>query len=140
MFFNVDVDTRASDLLRSVLEGICFHMRWLLEATEKTFPTGTIRFSGGGSLSPVMCQIMADVTGRTIETVENTRLVGAMGAAALMAVSFGMLDDIREIKDIIQVDTVYTPDPANTAVYDKIFPVFKQLYKNNKKAYAALNG
>ena len=83
---------------------------------------------------------MADVLGRDVETIENPRQVGAMGAAALMAVSLGMLDDIKDIKKIIQVTNVYHPIPENTAVYDKILPVFKDLYKNNKKAFAALNG
>ena len=83
---------------------------------------------------------MADVLGRDVETVENPRQVGAMGAAALMAVSFGMLDSIKDIKQIIRVSATYKPNPAHTAVYDRLLPVFKDLYKNNKKAYAALNG
>ena len=83
---------------------------------------------------------MADVLGREVETIENTRQVGAMGAAALLAVSFGMLKDIKDIKQIIQVSAVYRPRPENTAVYDKILPVFQNLYKDNKKSFAALNG
>ena len=63
-----------------------------------------------------------------------------MGAAALMAVSFGMLDDIKEIKKIIKVDRVYKPNAENHAVYQKLLPVFKDLYKQNKKNFAALNG
>lgn len=43
---------------------------------------------------------MADVLGRDVESIENTRQVGAMGAAALLAVSFGMIDDIKEITRI----------------------------------------
>ena len=62
------------------------------------------------------------------------------GAAALLAVSFGMLPNIREIKQIIQVSHVYKPRPENTAVYDKLLPVFIDLYRNNKKSFAALNG
>lgn len=63
-----------------------------------------------------------------------------MGAAALIVVGFGMLDDIKDIKKIIKVDQVYKPNPENHAVYQKLLPVFKDLYKNNKKAFAALNG
>lgn len=63
-----------------------------------------------------------------------------MGAAALMAVSFGMLDDIKDIKKIIKVSATYHPNQENHAVYQKLLPVFKDLYKNNKKAFAALNG
>ena len=38
VFFNLDITTRGSDLMKAVIEGVCLHMRWLLECTEKTFP------------------------------------------------------------------------------------------------------
>ena len=63
-----------------------------------------------------------------------------MGAAALIAVSFGLLEDIKHIKEAISVSGHYSPNPDHTAVYDKIYPVFKNLYKDNKKSFAALNG
>lgn len=141
VFFNLDITTKGSDLMKAVIEGVCMHMQWLLEATETTFETNpVIRFSGGSAISPFICQVMADVLGRDVETIENPRQVGAMGAAALMAVSFGMLDDIKDIKQIIKVDKLYKPNMENHAVYKKLLPVFKDLYKNNKKAFAALNG
>lgn len=141
VFFNLDISTRGSDLMKAVIEGVCLHMRWLLECTEKSFKTRpVVRFAGGSAISPYICQVMADVLGREVETIENTRQVGAMGAAALLAVSFGMLPNIREIKQIIQVSHVYKPRPENTAVYDKLLPVFIDLYRNNKKSFDALNG
>ena len=141
VFFNLDITTRGSDLMKAVIEGVCLHMLWLLEATEKTFKTNPIiRFSGGSAISPYICQIMADVLGREIQTIENPRQVGAMGAAALMAVSFGMLDDIKDIKKIIKVDAVYKPNSENHQIYQKLLPIFKDLYHNNKKSFAALNG
>ena len=140
VFFNLDINTHGSDMMKAVIEGVCMHMKWLLECTEKTFPTNpVVRFTGGSAISPYICQIMADVLNREVETIENTRQVGAMGAAALMAVSFGMLPDIKDIKKIIKVNAVYRPDPENAAVYDRIFPVFKNLYYDNKRSFAALN-
>lgn len=141
LFFNLDITTKGSDLMKAVIEGVCMHMRWLLDCTEGTFKTNpVVRFSGGSAIAPFICQVMADVLGRDVETIENPRQVGAMGAAALMAVSFGMIDDIKEIKKIIKVSATYKPNPDNHAVYTKLLPVFKNLYKDNKKSYAALNG
>lgn len=141
VFFNLDITTHGADLMKAVIEGVALHMRWLLECSETAFPTKPIvRFTGGSAISPYICQVMADVLGRTVETVENPRQVGAMGAAALLAVSFGMLDDIKDIKKIIRVSATYEPRRENTAVYDRILPVFKELYKSNKKMFAALNG
>lgn len=140
VFFNVDVDSHGYDVIKSVIEGVCLHMRWMLEATESSFRTSpAVRFTGGSAMAPEVCQILADVLGRDVETVENPRLAGAMGAAALMAVSFGLIGDICEIKDIIKVDAIYHPNKANTAVYNKIYPVFQNIYRDNKKSFAALN-
>ena len=141
VFFNVDVSSRSADLIKSVIEGVCLHMRWLLETSELKVRTApVIRFVGGSAMSPLICQILADVLGRETEVIENPRYVGTIGAAGLLAVSFGVLGSIREIRDIIPVGARYVPVPANTAVYDRIYPVFKELYRNNKKSFAALNG
>ncbi len=115
-------------------------MRWMLEATEKTFATSpVVRFTGGSSISPMVCQILADVLGRELETIENPRYVGAMGAAAVMTVGLGVSKNIKEIKEIIRVTNKYIPVPENTAVYDKIYPTFKNLYHDNKKSFSTLN-
>ncbi len=140
VFFNIGLHTRGSDMIKAVIEGVCMHMRWMLVATEKTFATSpVVRFTGGSAISPYICQVLADVLNREVESIENPRHVGTMGAAALMAVSFELVDDIKDIKKIINVKSSYKPDPKNTVVYDKIFPVFQNLYKDNKKSFAALN-
>ena len=43
-------------------------------------------------------------------------------------------------KDLVKANATYKPNPANKAVYDKNFEVFKQLYKANKKNFSMLNG
>lgn len=140
VFFNVDVSSHGSDLIHSVIEGVCLHMRWMLEATETSFKTQhTVRFTGGSSLSHYVAQVLANVLGREVETVENPRQVGTMGAAALMAVSFGLLKDIKEIKRVIKVTANYKPDPEAHKVYNRLYPLFQDLYRNNKKLYKALN-
>ena len=84
MFFNIRIGTGKTEMIRAVLEGICFHLRWMLECEDKKVKTSqTIRFVGGGALSPVTCQMLSDITGRTVETVENTKDVGSIGAAIL---------------------------------------------------------
>lgn len=140
MFFNISIETGKSELIRSVLEGICFHKRWMLESQDKKIKTSdTIRFVGGGALSGLTCQILADVLQRKIETVPSPQNVGSVGAAALAAVGLGVIDSLDKVKDLIPVKDTYNPNPANKAMYDRNFSVFKQLYKMNKKSFAILN-
>ena len=83
MFFNISLETGKTELIRAVTEGVCFHLRWFLETEEKKIKTSdTIRFVGGGALSDVTCQILADCIGRKVETVDSPQNVGAVGAVA----------------------------------------------------------
>ena len=140
MFFNIQIGTRRRQMIRAVIEGVCYHLRWMLECEDKKIKTSqVVRFVGGGAVSAVTCQILADITGRTIETVEDTKDVGAIGAAMLVAVGSGEFTDLPSMKGLIAVEHVYQPNPDHKAIYDKNYDVFKRLYKANKKNFELLN-
>ena len=140
MFFNIQLETGKAQMLRAVLEGICFHQCWMLECEErKTKTAPVIRFVGGGALSKVTCQMLADITGRTVETVENTKDVGAIGAAMLAAVGSGLFPDLAQAASHVKVNGRYTPNTALKPVYDRNYRVFRQLHASNKKNFALLN-
>ena len=140
MFFNISLDTGKTELLRAVVEGVCFHLRWFIETQDKKVKTSnTIRFVGGGALSDVTAQILADCTGRVIETVDSPQNVGAVGAAVLIAIDAGIIEKVQDAKKIIPAKKTFTPNMKNKAVYDKNFEVFKKLYKSNKDNFAELN-
>ncbi len=140
IFFNIKLETGKSEMLRAVIEGICFHQRWMLECEDKKISTSdTIRFVGGGALSPVTCQILADVTGRKIATVHYTKDVGAIGAAMLVAVGSGTIDSLDKAKKLVGVSKMYEPNPSYRDIYDRNYQVFKRLYKSNAANFKALN-
>ena len=140
MFFNINIETGKRDLIRSVIEGVCFQNRWMYEQeAKKVSVSDTVRFVGGGALSDVTCQILADVLQKKVETVASPQNVGAVGAAAVIGVGIGAIPNLEAVKDFIPAEKTFTPNPENKAVYDKNFEVFKTLYPNNKKAFKALN-
>ena len=115
-------------------------MRWMLEAQEKKTKTSeTIRFVGGGALSPVTCQILADVLGRKLETVDNPQNVGAVGAAITAAAGLGIIDGIAQAEKLVTISHTYTPYGCNRKVYDAGFIVYKNLYRDNRRSFAACN-
>lgn len=141
MFFNLSLETGKSEMLRAVIEGVCFHLRWFIDVQEKKIRTSQrIRFVGGGALSSVTCQILADITGKTVETVDSPQNVGAVGAAVIVACGLGMINKVSEAKKLIPAIKTYHPNAANKEVYDKQYSIFKNLYKANKGNFAALNG
>lgn len=140
MFFNIKIETGKTEMLRAVLEGICYHLRWMLECEDKKIHTSeVIRFVGGGALSRVTCQILADITGRTIETVEHSQDVGAVGAAIVAGVGLGIIPSIDKAGGYIEVNHTFTPNKANREVYDKNYRVFKKLHGVNQKLFSELN-
>lgn len=141
MFFNIGLETGKSQMLRAVIEGICFHLRWMLESQDKKIKTSeTIRFVGGGAMSAVTCQILADILNRRIVTVSYTKDVGAIGAAMLVAVGSGKVSDFTALKKSIKIDRTFEPNSQNRRIYDFHYEVYKKLYKSNAKNFAALNG
>lgn len=141
MFFNISLETGKTELIRAVLEGICYHKRWMLESSaKKVKPSGVIRFVGGGALSDFTCQVLADITGHVIETVDSPQNVGAVGAAACVGVGLGIIPSFDEIKKFIPAKKTFNPNfELKEKVYDKGFEVFKSLYKQNKNNFALLN-
>ena len=128
-------------MIRAVYEGVCFHLRWFLETEDKKIKTSnTIRFVGGGALSDVTCQILADCTGRTVETVESPQNIGSVGAAIVIAVGTGIINDITDAKKLIPASKTFKPNFAHKAVYDRNYKVYTNLYKSNKENFAILNG
>ena len=141
MFFNISLDTGKSEIIRAVVEGVCYHMRWMLETQDKKISTSdTIRFVGGGALNDSTSRILADCLGRTIETVESPQNVGSVGAAVVVAVGIGVINSISEAGTLIKSNKVFKPDLSNKAAYDKNYSVYKRLYKTNKENFRLLNG
>lgn len=143
MFFNIKIETGKTELIRAVVEGICFHMRWMLERQDikkEVSISNPIRFCGGGALGAVTCQILSDILQRDIEVVDSPQNVGAVGAAACIAVGLGLIPDLQHVKTLIPAKHTYHPSNETKAVYDRNFKVFKNLYKSNKENFAILNG
>ena len=140
MFFNIRIENGKRDMIRAVLEGICYHLRWLLECEMKKVKTSDpIRFVGGGALSPVTCQMLADITGRTIETVDHSQEVGAIGTALVVAAGIRGVDVLELARQLVKANHAYTPDPENKDIYERNYRVFKNLYKANARSFKEIN-
>jgi len=140
MFFGLSLETGKTEMIRAVVEGVIYHLRWMLETQEKKTATSqVIRFVGGGALSDVLCQILADCLGRTVETVASPQNVGAVGAAALIAVGKKVISSLQEVKRLIPAVKTFQPDLENKKKYDKYFEIYKQIYKANKKLFKEMN-
>jgi len=139
-FYNVSLHTRRSHLIRSVLEGVAFNARSLLEGVESF--TGkkmeNIHMIGGGAKSDLWCQIHANILNRTIKQVKNPVQANARGAGFLGAIAVKELS-WNDIASCIQIQNTYMPELTYRNHYDQLFNEFINIYKNNRKMYQRLN-
>ena len=141
MFFNLGLETTVAEMMHAVVEGVCMHLKWQMTAMSKLTPVSDkIRFVGGGARTPAICQILSDVLGKQVQTVESPHNAGSVGAAAVIATGLGVFDAIEDISDSIPYNAAYVPLAENVTVYKERFEIFKDLYKNNKKSFFKLNG
>ena len=131
---------KKAHVYRAVLEGLAFEQRLETEAMEKRIEQPVEKFfaMGGGSRSPLFCQLVADITGRPVtlcKEIETTCLgAGMMALAAL---------DGSELRDVAATmsgeGATYEPDEERAAFYDRIYnDVFKELYPRLAPLFPAL--
>ena len=84
-------------------------------------------------------QIIADVTGKRIETVSNPLEAGAVGAALIAAIGLGIYSDFAALKDVIKVTHTFEPQPDHVKVYDCLFSAYKKVYRSLKAVYREVN-
>lgn len=105
----MNVTTTPAQLLRSVFEGLAFSVAEcldLLDAAER------VPVCGGGARSDLLCQLLADVSGRTIVRTTDPE-VGARGAATVALVAAGLAVDLEAAVRVFPADAVeFAPRPS----------------------------
>jgi xylulokinase len=140
MFFNLSLETGKRQMIRAVVEGLAYNKRMLLEAQEKKVaPSAALRFAGGGALSNIVCQILADATGHEIEAIEDPQNAGAAGAALVAACGLHRFPDLDAAARTVAVRARFEPDLSVRAVHERNYSVFRDLYRSTSKLFRRLN-
>jgi xylulokinase len=127
-------------MTRAVLEGVAYGLRDSFELIKAAGGARVeqVRASGGGAKSPLWRQILADVFGAELVTV-NTTEGAAFGAALLAGVGAGVWPDVdAACRRTIHVTGATRPEPAAVAVYDRRYPVYRSLYPALKPTFEAV--
>jgi xylulokinase len=125
-------------MTRSVMEGVTFGLRDSLELTRALgIPVTRVRVSGGGARSAMWRQMMADVFGLEVVTV-NTVHGAAFGAALLAAVGTGCYRSVPEAARCVVRETGTTRPGADAEVYDEYYQRYRALYPGLSPHFHAL--
>jgi len=139
-FLNLSTRTTRAHLTRAVFEGLSMNWRWLRSAAEKLVgrPFKFWRLTGGGALSDVWSQIMADVVGLPMHRQADPRNNNVIGMGLLAFHRLGLVR-LEDIPRMIKFDRIFEPDPKNQAVYDRMYAQFIASKNRLRPVFHALN-
>jgi gluconokinase len=136
ILFGLTLTHGKAHVVRAILEGIVYTLKWILEILEKHRITiEEVRAGGGGARSKVWRQIQADVLGKP---VVHTRVeeASSLGAAMLAAIKLNIYKDLNDAsKNMVKTTSYHKPNIENNLKYLATFKLFKELYGVSKKFY-----
>ncbi|MGI5952020.1 MAG: xylulokinase [Brooklawnia sp.] len=142
IFLNLTSNHDRRHMVRAMMESICYTHRRNLEMFQQR--TGAelenIRVVGGGAVSDVWMQMLADVLQLKVQVPEAPRYTGTMGAYYCAAVGMGWLDNTDAIADAVRLRAEFVPNPDNKDVYDHMFSVYMMLHPALREVFDELNG
>jgi len=127
--------TRPEEIYRALIEATAYGTRRIIENFDANgIPIHGLYAAGGiAEKNPFLMQVYADVTGREIQMAASSQ-IPALGSAMFGAVVAGQdrggydtIVDAAKAMAKVQ-EKCYTPIPAHTAVYDKLYAEYKVLH------------
>jgi len=140
-FLNLCHTHQRGQMTRAVYEGVAYNLRWMLDSIAELyhFRPEPIRAIGGGARGLPWLQIIADVCGRTIESVPSPQEAGAVGVALVAAIGLGIYPSFEAIKTLVRPEHTITPNPAPKPVYDEMYSAYRKVYRSLRRLYRSLN-
>jgi L-ribulokinase len=119
----------AQDELFAAIEGTAFHTRIILErmAEHGVRVDRVINAGGIPQNNPVLNQVYANVLGKPVLVPAGVPTSLGSGIFAMLAA--GAYASVEEAQAALCLQfTVYTPDQAAAAIYERLFPLYRKAY------------
>ena len=135
LFFGMTLDHGARHMARALLEGIAFRFRSLKEVlVDVGVDVRQILASGGFTKSPLWLQVMADALNREL-MIPAWGDTSALGAAFWPLLSAAGEEALEKAGDFVKPVETCRPNPESVEIYNRMYPVFVQLYQSLEKSF-----
>lgn len=133
VFFGLSYQDNALTLAKATVEGVSFALKDGIEALHQTGENAQdIVLIGGGTKSPYWCQLLADITGQTLQYRKGGEIGPALGAAKLAQMALHPTESVETFCSPLPLETVYEPNPAHHLYYQEKFARYQMLYQRLK--------
>lgn len=135
-FVGMTLDTKRSDMIQAVLEGVAFAIRDNLEIVKKAgIDIKHSGFCGGGAKSALWRKILANVLDISLE-IPVTEEGPSFGGALLAMVGNNEFATVKECSEkFAKTACVITPDAEIAARYNKQYNKFRNIYPSVNDVY-----
>ncbi len=134
IFYGITYKHKKAHFIRAIMEGVAFGLRTILDTTgELGVEVERLRILGGGSVSKVWREIIAQILDKKIIVVQNKEQA-AWGAAILGGIGVGLYDSFEEAasgKILIDEEIL----PGDFELYKANYNIYKELYEVLKPIY-----
>jgi len=127
-FIGIKLTSKRADLFRSVLEGVTFNLKLILDIFKSKISVSQMGLVGGGARSAVWTQIMADIYELELSIPNYLEEATSIGAAIIGGVGVGALKDFSDVDRFIQVVRSVQPIQENQVAYQKAAKRFIDTY------------
>ena len=134
-FYGLTLGTKKADITRSVMEGVTYSLKQLVDIFGGFAKNEKVYASGGGSVSALWRQMQADIFDLPVYTMSAASEGGAYGAVMVAGVGAGVWKDLGEAVKVIKAETETLPNPANQPAYQKTYQVYERIYHALKSVY-----
>lgn len=133
VFYGVKINHKQKDITNAIIEGVSFSLLDCKNAIQDlNIECKKAKVIGGGAKSEIWLQMMADMLGIKIQTI-NTVDGGGLGAIILAMVGCGQYATVKDACDkIIAVTKEYMPNKERTSFYATKYKKFKKVYDKLK--------
>ena len=109
--FGLTRGTTRNHIIRAALESIAFQSKDVIDAmmADTGLEINEIKVDGGASVSDIIMQFQADITGKRLRR-PIVRETTALGAAYLAGLAVGFWNSLDEVRDHWTIDRVYEPE------------------------------
>ncbi|AWH88720.1 xylulokinase [Limnobaculum parvum] len=129
-FWGLTHQHNATDLARAVLEGVSFALADGMDVLHATGLKPTqIALIGGGARSPYWRQLLADISGQTLEYRTGGDVGPALGAARLAQIAMNPRVALADLCPELPLEQRHVPNPELYTRYQEKRATFKTLYQ-----------
>ncbi|MBT8362514.1 MAG: hypothetical protein KJO32_16300, partial [Deltaproteobacteria bacterium] len=97
-----------------------------------------LRIGGAAASSKIWNQIIADVLGKKVVSLTQSH-TEVLGAAVLAGVSLGAYTDFESaMTQTVTLGDTFEPDDMAHESYNRLFPMYRELYEENKHHFKKL--